>query len=914
VDVHLPPAKLASPRDTLKTLYFAITAYDFKPALIDEAISTLECPGDRECSVAEEARLAVELDGVLRELCIPVDTLPERPATDSVVLHEANGFKIALRRQPDGAWRFDRETVEGIPEMYRLALIRHRDLQALRANLRDEFTDASAAMRRFMVDAMSGDYYLAARALDLSGIPIDQRSDRGPPLAQQLMFVIQRRGWIYLQEVPNNPDAPPYTWHADRSGRIVLARVHQADGKDAWLFSRNTVRNLEQMYEAARNHEPDPRYTQLGRVVQLISPCAVVASAQRPASVPARLGSPRAVLKGFFGVMDDAETDSSHLGLAIEYLDLETMPAADRLVEGGKLAVKLDAVLRKLTVDLSAVSDSWNAPPQLLGPAQGPYVELARTPSGIWRFSRNTIEQLPQLIDKLAAQQRSDQGRTGHLETARDTMVTFLNAGNHDEDARAARCLDLSAVHTSARDEAGPVLAFKLRYILDRMGRVYSEEVPDEPDGPRYIYQNGGLGRVVIARASEGREKGKWLFTADTVEQIEPMFLAALGRPVDESLLGKSSAVREPTIVDAPGIWLRLHVPPWGRMSARGLALYQWVGLFLAVLLSWVVAKIWIFLLEAVVVWVLRHSGSVLTAPFVACKLRPLNWVLACWLFFKLPAWLDLPVAWLNAIMPARTLLMAGLLGWLGFQLIDLLMGLYLNSELLRPHRSLSDMIVPVCMRLAKGGVILLVLMYVIYQVGEGESLLRFMTGLGAMGIAASLAAQDILKSFFGTLLLIGERSFKLGDSIQVEGHVGTVEQVGFRSTRLRTADGTLVTVPNSTIAAASIDNQGQTVRHHTVTLTLDKSLPVEQIAALRDRLDAWLRNHAAIDPDETDVTIGVHREAGPELQVSFALRAGQEADEASIRQEINYTVLRMVQALERPGSAAPSPSKLHAA
>jgi MscS family membrane protein len=347
----------------------------------------------------------------------------------------------------------------------------------------------------------------------------------------------------------------------------------------------------------------------------------------------------------------------------------------------------------------------------------------------------------------------------------------------------------------------------------------------------------------------------------------------------------------------------------------RGLALYQWIGLFLAIVLSWVVAKIWLVLVEAVIVWVLQRSGSALTAPFVASKLRPLTWVCACWLFFKVPAWLDLPVVWLNAIMPARTLLMATLLGWLGFQLIDLLMGLYMNSELLRPHRSLSDMIVPVCMRLAKGGVLLLVLGYVIYQVGQGDSLVRFFTGLGAIGIAASLAAQDILKSFFGTLLLIGERSFKLGDWIQVEGHTGTVEQVGFRSTRLRTPDGTLVTVPNSTIASASIDNQGpQTARRHTVTLALDKGLPVEQIAALRDSLEAWLHGHAAIDPEETDVTIGVHREAGPELQVAFALRAGQEADEANIRQEINYTVLRMVQALAQPAPATASAPKLRVA
>ena len=60
----------------------------------------------------------------------------------------------------------------------------------------------------------------------------------------------------------------------------------------------------------------------------------------------------------------------------------------------------------------------------------------------------------------------------------------------------------------------------------------------------------------------------------------------------------------------------------------------------------------------------------------------------------------------------------------------------------------------------------LLVATYVVYQVGQGDLLGRFLTGLGVAGLAASLAAQDALKSFFGTLLLIGRRSFKIGDRI----------------------------------------------------------------------------------------------------------------------------------------------------
>jgi MscS family membrane protein len=284
-----------------------------------------------------------------------------------------------------------------------------------------------------------------------------------------------------------------------------------------------------------------------------------------------------------------------------------------------------------------------------------------------------------------------------------------------------------------------------------------------------------------------------------------------------------------------------------------------------------------------------------------------LVWLATCWLAFAVPVWLDLPADWLDAVLPARTFLMAGLLGWLSFQMIDLLMALYTNSELLRPHRNLSDMIVPVSMRFLKGSVVLLVLGYVIYHVGQGESLIRFFTGLGMAGLAASLAAQDILKSFFGTLLLIGERSFKLGDRIKVGDHEGVVEQVGFRSTRLRTSDGSLLTIPNSTITTASIDNQGTEVaRRHSIHLPLGKDLPVDQLAALRKRLLTWLHDHPAVIPDASVVSIALHPEAGAELQVNFMLDDGEGTDEAAARQEINYAILRMVQDLGRP---APAPA-----
>jgi len=182
----------------------------------------------------------------------------------------------------------------------------------------------------------------------------------------------------------------------------------------------------------------------------------------------------------------------------------------------------------------------------------------------------------------------------------------------------------------------------------------------------------------------------------------------------------------------------------------------------------------------------------------------------------------------------------------------------------------------------------------VIYQVGHFDLLGRFLTGLGVAGLAASLAAQDALKSFFGTLLLIGERSFKIGDRIIVGSQEGVVEQVGFRSTRLRTSEDSLLTIPNSTIAVASIDNMGaRSFRRFKASIMIHYRTPMERVMKLRDRLERWFGQQPNVKPDKIDVAIQRLADNGVELSLSLYLQAVDGAEERRLRDEINVEVLR---------------------
>jgi MscS family membrane protein len=907
---------LSSPREALKTLYYAAVAYDMQPQLMDEAVACLDLDPARAADQAEAVRLAIELEQTLRILCIPIHGVPENTHVmeavanfqlGSVTVCDADGFKIVLARGSDGLWRFDRDTTERIPAMNRAALARFRSMQAERAGLKDEYTDPSATMRRFLIDMMARDWYSAARCLDLSGLEQEERGDKGPLLARQLAFVVQRRGWVFMQEVPNQPSGPAFTWHADRNGRIALERVRLDDGKEAWLFNKKTVRNIQNMYDHAKDLPPDPRFVRLGIDLPPLKGDEGVGKG-RPASVPAYLGSPRAMLEGFFRVMSAAETKDARLLDALEYLDLQGIPQADRHDRGVKIADKLEAVLQRIRIDRSALPDDWNAPTQVLGDGQGVRIEIVRQRDGCWRFSRATVGQASAFLDQLTSHDRTEYDRTADLDCPRDTMKTFLTAMHQGNQEQAAICLDLSGFRSGTQEEVGPILAWKLKYVMDRIGRVYIEEVPDTPNSPPYIFYRGELGRIVISRVGgDGPRKGKWLFSQETVRLIEPMFRDLLDKPPSEAV--GEVALRPPPFRQAPGVWVRLRVPASLRPFCWRLQLYQWLGLALAVVVSAVGSRLLLSQVYRFVALVLRKSGSVLTKPFIAAKLRPLTWVVTWWVIFETLCLLDLPVRLVNVLLPFRTLGMAGLIGWLGVQVVDLATGIYMNSELLRPHRNLSDMVVPVSMRSLKAVIVLVVVVYVVYQFGEGETLKSFLTGLGVAGLAASLAAQDALKSFFSTLLLIGERSFRIGDRIAVGGVEGVVEQVGFRATRLRTADGSLLTIPNSSIASAPIDNLStKTFVRLKATLLVNYDTAPEHIIALRDRLRQWLLAHPKVRSDHAEVGVNRLTGQGVEVTVDLQLVHVSTDDELALKEEINCEVLRLCRDLAGREAGAQHP------
>jgi MscS family membrane protein len=125
------------------------------------------------------------------------------------------------------------------------------------------------------------------------------------------------------------------------------------------------------------------------------------------------------------------------------------------------------------------------------------------------------------------------------------------------------------------------------------------------------------------------------------------------------------------------------------------------------------------------------------------------------------------------------------------------------------------------------------------------------LAGLGVGSLAVALAAQETIRNFFGSVMLVGDRPFEVGERIIVEGHDGPVESVGMRSTRIRTLEGHLVTIPNGELANKSILNIGRRPhirRLSTIGVTYDT--PHEKVERAVEILRDILKDHEGMDPD----------------------------------------------------------------
>lgn len=149
----------------------------------------------------------------------------------------------------------------------------------------------------------------------------------------------------------------------------------------------------------------------------------------------------------------------------------------------------------------------------------------------------------------------------------------------------------------------------------------------------------------------------------------------------------------------------------------------------------------------------------------------------------------------------------------------------YLNKLVSKTETKLDDMLVPVVRKSLRITIAIVAALFISEAVlGEGQ-VKTLLLSAGVGGIAIALAAKDTIANFFGSVTIFADRPFQINELVKIDGHYGSVEEVGFRSSRIRTLQGHLVTIPNNTIANTAVENVGRRPfirRTSNITITYD--------------------------------------------------------------------------------------------
>lgn len=192
---------------------------------------------------------------------------------------------------------------------------------------------------------------------------------------------------------------------------------------------------------------------------------------------------------------------------------------------------------------------------------------------------------------------------------------------------------------------------------------------------------------------------------------------------------------------------------------------------------------------------------------------------------------------------------------------------------------------------------IVIYIIAVFLVIGElGYDLTGIVAGLGIGGVVITLAAQDTAKSLIGGIAIFIDRPFKIGDYIKVGEFEGTVEDIKFRSTNIRTLDNSVLHVPNSEMSISSIINYSEMQRRrYYAKLTIELNTPLEKLKILEERIKNLLMSNEIIIQDTVSVSFQTIADNGNEIIVVAYINEVNYNKFLEIKEEINYRILEIL-------------------
>ena len=434
------------------------------------------------------------------------------------------------------------------------------------------------------------------------------------------------------------------------------------------------------------------------------------------------------------------------------------------------------------------------------------------------------------------------------LDSPQAAMHSFLQAmvdrwSNPKAYQQAIVCMDFSLIEPIDDDDKKE-LADQLYGLINRIEYVRIANIPDAHAVnqaelkhytffPRKPFHNaieekvGGVtGRIVITC----NENGRWVFSSQTVQAIADLYNQMQHLPL----------VAGQTLIDRIEAQLPAYLVSNKLLNIK---YWQWIGIFLAIMLGLAFdLLVRMALMLAITRFVVKQK-IIIDAENTKRTLRPFGLLAAGILWLVLLQLLGLSGRRVFDIIHAAAIIFTIFAGTLAaWRLTDLICEILIEKAK-KTKTKFDDVLIPLLRKTTK---IFIVIYGVIYVAQSLDIPIGpMLASLGISSLAFAFAAKDTVENFFGSIAVLLDRPFDVGDWVVVDGYEGIVEEVGFRSTRIRTFYNSQVTMPNSNLVRATVDNFGRRkYRRWKTTIGVQYDTPPDKMIAFVEGIRELVRNH----------------------------------------------------------------------
>ena len=467
-------------------------------------------------------------------------------------------------------------------------------------------------------------------------------------------------------------------------------------------------------------------------------------------------------------------------------------------------------------------------------------------------------------------------------------VMGFVHAAEQKDYARAVQYLD-----TRKRGKAAEELAQQLKNVLDRgltadLNNISKKAEGDLQDGLRMtretvgtINTSSGELEILLDRIDRRGQSPIWLFSPET--------LALIPAAAEEI----SSFSIEKYI---PSILVETRIFSW--------PVYRWIVTILLLIIIWSLSS----LVSRAAVPLLRPLLRRLTGEEddrVVVSIRaPIRLIVVSVAI----RWLStMSVSLLIRTFWARVASVVAVIGlaWLVIQFSDIVSQLGIRR--LRSRQMAGKIAVwALIRRLFKAFVVGVAALWLLHS--AGVDLTAILTGLGVGGIAVALAAQKTLENLFGGMMIISDEPMRVGDFCRIADQMGTVEDIGLRSTRVRTLSRTVIAIPNGQLAVMNIENfsvRDKFWLRHLIGLRYETS--ADQLRFVLAEIRTMLYSHPKVESDSARIRFVGFGSSSLDLEIFAYVKATEMPEFLGIQEDL---LLRIMDIIDKGGTSIAFPSQ----